>query len=135
MLAGCGAGAGARPRLRVSITGKGEGDTRLLFKAAGIRPEGFDLHYSEFQSGQLVVEALNGGSLEVPGLAKFNVWSNAVSTGGFAVVAPGGSDTSNTIAVNSAEFAVTPAKGLMVVTLDNASGEPEAQLIDLNLKK
>ena len=80
-------------------------------------------------------DLLNGGSLEVPGLAKFNVWSNAVSTGGFAVVAPGGSDTSNTIAVNSAEFAVTPAKGLMVVTLDNASGEPEAQLIDLNLKK
>jgi subtilisin family serine protease len=80
-------------------------------------------------------DLLNGGSLEVPGLAKFNVWSNAVSTGGFAVVAPGGSDTSNTIAVDSAEFAVTPAKGLMVVTLDNASGEPEAQLIDLKRYK
>jgi hypothetical protein len=30
---------------------------------------------------------------------------------------------------------LTPALGLMVVTLDNASGEPEAQLIDLKLKK
>ena len=56
-------------------------------------------------------------------------------TGGFAVVSPGGSDASNAIAVNSAEFALTPALGLMVVTLDNASGEPEAQLIDLKLKK
>lgn len=47
--------------MRVSITGKGDGDTRLLFKAAGIQPRGFDLAYSEFQSGHLVVEALNGG--------------------------------------------------------------------------
>ena len=70
-----------------------------------------------------------------PASAKFNVWSSAVSTGGFAIVAPGGSDASNAIAVNSAELALTPALGVMVVTLDNASGEPEAQLIDLKLKK
>lgn len=70
LLAGCGAGRGGRPTLRVSITGKGEGDTRLLFNAAGIRPEGFDLHYSEFQSGHLVVEALNGGSLDYGGMSE-----------------------------------------------------------------
>lgn len=64
LLSGCGAGRDSQPRLRVSITGKGESDTRLLFKAAGIAPKGFDLHYSEFQSGHLVVEALNGGSLD-----------------------------------------------------------------------
>jgi hypothetical protein len=80
-------------------------------------------------------DVINGGGIDVPGFAKFNPFTNAVSTGGFAVVAPGGSDTSNGIAVNSAEFALTPALGLMVVTLDNASGEPEAQLIDLKLKK
>jgi hypothetical protein len=28
----------------------------------------------------------------------------------------------------------TPAMGVMVVTLDNASGEPEAQLIDVKVK-
>ena len=80
MLSGCGAGTGARPRLRVSIAGKGEGDTRLLFKAAGIRPEGFDLHYSEFQSGQLVVEALNGGSLDYGGMSEIPPIFAAAST-------------------------------------------------------
>jgi len=79
-------------------------------------------------------DVINGGGIDVPGVAKFNVWSSAISTGGFAVVAPGGSDSSNTIAVNSAEFALTPPKGVMVVTLDNASGEPEAQLIGVKLK-
>jgi subtilisin family serine protease len=81
-------------------------------------------------------DVINGGpGIDVPGVAKFNVFSSAVSQGGFVVVAPGGSDSSTPIAVNSAEFAVTPALGVMVVTLDNASGEPEAQLIDLKLKK
>ena len=40
----------------------------------------------------------------------------------------------NTIAVNSAEWSKTPAKGLMIVTFDNASGEDEAQLIDVTVK-
>jgi hypothetical protein len=79
-------------------------------------------------------DVINGGGIDVPGVAKFNVWSSSISQGGFAVVAPGGSDTSTTIAVNSGEFAVTPAKGVMVVTLDNASGAPEAQLIPVTLK-
>jgi subtilisin family serine protease len=79
-------------------------------------------------------DVINGGGIDVPGVAKFNVWSSSISQGGFAVVAPGGSDTSTTIAVNSAEFAVTPATGVMVVTLDNASGAPEAQLIPVTLK-
>jgi subtilisin family serine protease len=61
--------------------------------------------------------------------AKFNVWNNAISTAGFVTVAPGGSDSSTTISVDAAEWANTPAKGLMVVTLDNQSGAPEAQLI------
>ena len=80
-------------------------------------------------------DLLNGGVDEVDGSAKYNVWSSSVSQGGFATVAPGASDASNRIAVNSAEFALTPAKGLMVVTLDNKSGQDEAQLIDLKLKK
>ena len=80
MLAGCGAGAKGRPRLRVAISGKGEVDTRLLFKAAGIRPEGFDLAYSEFQSGHLVVEALNSGSLDYGGMSEIPPVFAAAST-------------------------------------------------------
>jgi minor extracellular serine protease Vpr len=75
------------------------------------------------------------GSDVVQGSAQFNVWSNAISTGGFATVAPGQTDSSNVISVDSAEFALTPAIGLMVVTLDNASGADEAQLIEVKLKK
>jgi len=80
LLSGCGAGRDSRPRLRVSITGKGEGDTRLMFKAAGIAPKGFDLAYSEFQSGHLVVEALNGGSLDYGGMSEIPPIFAAAST-------------------------------------------------------
>lgn len=79
-LTGCGAGGGTRPSLRVSITGKGDADTRLLFKAAGIRPEGFDLHYSDFQSGHLVVEALNSGSLDYGSMSEIPPIFAAAST-------------------------------------------------------
>ena len=87
---------------------------RIAYQAAG-----FDL--------------FNGGSKGVPGVGKFNVWSNAVSTGDFVSVAPGKTGTS-TVTVNSAEAAQTPALGLMVVTLDNKSGGDEAQLIPLGGK-
>jgi len=80
MLAGCSAAEGGRPTLRVSVTGKGEGDTRLLFKAAGIKPDSFDLVYSEFQSGHLVVEALNGGSLDYGGMSEIPPIFAAAST-------------------------------------------------------
>lgn len=79
-LSACGEAGGGRPRLRVSITGKGEGDTRLLFKAAGIKPQGFDLVYNDFQSGHLVVEALNGGSLDYGGMSEIPPIFAAAST-------------------------------------------------------
>ncbi|KKW91812.1 aliphatic sulfonate ABC transporter substrate-binding protein [Sphingobium chungbukense] len=78
LLAGCGAGRGAR--LRVAVTGKGRGDIRLLFKAAGIVPKGLDLQYSEFQSGHLVVEALNGGSLDLGQMSEIPPIFAAAST-------------------------------------------------------
>ncbi len=80
LLAGCGAGAGGKPRLRVSITGKGASDDRSLFAAAGIKPEGFDVDYSEFQSGHLVVEALNGGSLDLGSMSEIPAVFAAAST-------------------------------------------------------
>jgi sulfonate transport system substrate-binding protein len=80
LLTGCGAASSKRPTLRVSITGKGDGDTRLLFKSAGIRPEGFDIAYSEFQSGHLVVEALNGRSLDYGGMSEIPPIFAAAST-------------------------------------------------------
>ena len=80
-------------------------------------------------------DLINGGVDEVKGSAKYNVWASAISQGGFATVAPGATDTSVGIAVNSAEWAVTPAKGLMIVTLDNPSGVGEAQLIPVRVDR
>ena len=79
----------------------------------------------------MAFDLANGGVKNIPGKAKYNVWSSAISQGGFATVAPGATDTSNVISVNSAEWKLTPAKGLMIVTLDNKSGREEAQLIEV----
>jgi sulfonate transport system substrate-binding protein len=81
MVSGCGRGGqGGKPRLRVALTGKGETDTRLLFKTAGIKPDGFDIQYSEFSSGHLVVEALNSGSLDYGGMSEIPPIFAAAST-------------------------------------------------------
>ncbi len=77
----------------------------------------------------------NGGAKEVAGSARYNVWSSAISQGGFVTVAPGDTDATTTIAIDSAEWALTPAKGVMVVTFDNDSGASEAQLLDADVKK
>ena len=76
-----------------------------------------------------------GGVLdEVEGSAKYNAWSPAISTGGFQTVAPGGT-AQETIAVNAAEWALTPALGLMVTTVDNKSKNGgEAQTIPVDFK-
>ena len=70
LLGGCGKASGGDKVLRASATGKGEGDTGLLLRTAGLKPEGFRVEYSNFQSGQLVVEALNGGSLDYGGMSE-----------------------------------------------------------------
>ena len=71
---------------------------------------------------------------EVDGSAKYNAWSPAISTGGFQTVAPGGT-AQETIAVNAAEWALTPALGLMVTTVDNKSKSGgEAQTIPVDFK-
>jgi len=82
-LAGCRKG-GAAPRpadvLRASVTGKGEGDTRLLLRTAGIAANDFRVDYSEFQSGHLVIEALNAGSLDYGSMSEIPPVFAAAST-------------------------------------------------------
>jgi subtilisin family serine protease len=74
-------------------------------------------------------DLISGAFKRVAGSAKFNAWSSSISTGGFVTVAPGATDSTTVISVDSAEAALTPARGLMVVTFDNKSGRDEAQLI------
>jgi sulfonate transport system substrate-binding protein len=72
LLASChsAGGAGGAGALRLSVIGRGEGDVRLLFKAAALSPQGYRLEFSEFASGQQVVEAFNGGSLDLGGMSE-----------------------------------------------------------------
>lgn len=67
-VAGCGP-QGGPATLRVA-TYKGESDFRLLFKAAGVTPSGYEVAYSEFSGGNLILEALNAGSLDVGGMSE-----------------------------------------------------------------
>jgi minor extracellular serine protease Vpr len=67
------------------------------------------------------------GSIDVTGAAKYNIATQAVSQGMFDVVNPGGKAT-ETLSINAAEQALTPALGFMVVSLDNRAVD-ELQLI------
>ena len=66
------------------------------------------------------------------GVGLYNVWSSAISQGGFVNVLPGATDSSTVISLDFTEWRFTPARGLMIVTLDNAGGAGEAQLITVN---
>ncbi len=118
LLAGCGKGQHGRPTLRISITGKGEGDARLLFKAAGITPDGFDLAYSEFQSGHLVVEALNGGSLDFGGMSEIPpIFAAASTIQSFRQIAVAHGDVNNQVVLvpkNSRARSIADLKGKRV---------------------
>lgn len=100
-LAGCklgASGSGGKPVLRASVTGKGEGDTRLLLNTVGIAPEGFTVDYSEFQSGHLVIEALNGGSLDYGGMSEIPpVFAAASTIQSFRQIAVARGDVNNQV--------------------------------------
>lgn len=75
--------------------------------------------------------SLEGAGVDVvDGSAKYNAYSPAISQGQFASIAPGGS-TKVEVSVNNAEWANTPARGVMVVVIDNASGADEARLLSV----
>jgi minor extracellular serine protease Vpr len=67
------------------------------------------------------------------GTAKFNAWTSSISQGQFSAVAPGAS-ANNLVSIDPAEWALSPAKGLLIVTADNKSGAKEADLIEIPKK-
>jgi subtilisin family serine protease len=70
----------------------------------------------------------------VPGLAKFNAGpTSAISQGMFAGV-PVGASVAVPVAINPAEWALTPALGAIAVSLDNKAGKEEAALLPLELR-
>ena len=79
-------------------------------------------------------DLLTDGVDVVNGSAKYNVWSSAISQGMFVGGLPPGASANVPVSVNSAEWAITPALGLMVVTADNKSGADEAQLLRADVR-
>ncbi|MEO5965156.1 MAG: hypothetical protein ABIR11_06800, partial [Candidatus Limnocylindrales bacterium] len=56
----------------------------------------------------------------------------ALSTGNFITIPAGGSDTL-TVAVDKGKLSASPAKGWMIVTMDDANGAPQADLVPLGV--
>jgi len=76
--------------------------------------------------------SIEDGSLVDPvaGQAEFNTFHPAIATGQFAAVPAGGSG-SIPVAVNKGILATAPAKGWMIVTLDDANGAAQADLVPI----
>ncbi len=86
----------SKPLLRVGRTGKGGYD--LIMQAAEIAPSDFEVQYSDFQSGHLQVEALNGGSLDVGQMSEIPpVFAAASSTQSFRQIATIHADVGNQV--------------------------------------
>lgn len=75
-----------------------------------------------------------GASDAFTGWAKYNPFSSAITDGQYAILPPDGS-AAIPFSVNTAELALTPALGLMVVTQDNKNGSDEANLVKIDLKR
>jgi hypothetical protein len=60
-------------------------------------------------------------------LGKFNPFNNALSTAAFASLGPGGHENVP-LTIDPVEWAITPAKGVMVVALENFSRHKQALL-------
>jgi sulfonate transport system substrate-binding protein len=116
-LAGCGRRTKAREGvLRASVTGRGEGDTRLLLRTARVAPHGFTVDYSDFQSGHLVIEALNGGSLDYGGMSEIPpVFALASTIQSFKQIAVAHGDVNNQV--------VLVPKGSKIAKLEDLRGK------------
>jgi subtilisin family serine protease len=73
---------------------------------------------------------VDGGGAQVPGVASFNAFAPAISTGDFVQVDPGARAVVP-ISIDPAEQALTPALGVMVVNKENRSGAAQATLLPL----
>ena len=77
-------------------------------------------------------DGLTGNSDAITTPARFNAFNNSVSTGAFAVLAPGAS-ASVPIAIDPKEFSLTPALGEMVVAIENPNrNDNQALLLHLD---
>jgi hypothetical protein len=75
----------------------------------------------------------NGAGGAVPGAALFNAFSPAISNGAYLELVPGGK-ASVPAAIDPAEWAKTPALGVMVVDKENRTGAAQAALLGVHFE-
>jgi hypothetical protein len=80
---------------------------------------GFDLFTSAFSAPS--------------GVGLYNPFNPAISQGDFFTLAPN-TTASSAVTINTAEWAHTPALGVLVVSTDNAAGANEAATLPVTLK-
>lgn len=73
-----------------------------------------------------------GNDVDVTTMSAFSAFRPSVTTGQFVHLAPGESETVP-FGVNSSAFGAQLPRGLMIVTLDDANGAPQADLVSLGL--
>jgi minor extracellular serine protease Vpr len=95
----------------------------VLASSLGVTPANPRITYSA-----IAFDLLSNDSDAFEEAASFNVFTPAISNGDFVEVAPD-AFVSVAVTINPAEAAITPAKGLMIVTPDNKNGAKEADLI------
>jgi hypothetical protein len=89
----------------------------------GITPANPRLSYTV-----LAFDLLSNDHDAFTGSAAFNAFNSSISNGQFVAVPPD-AFVSVSVAIDPAEAAITPTRGLMIVTQDNKNGPKEADLI------
>ena len=116
LLAACGkrpTSASELPVLRVSTVGKGESNWGLLQSTANVQADTYRIDYSNFASGQMVVEALNGGSLDFGNMSEIPpVFAAASTIQSFKQVAVLHGDVNNQVVLVPRDSAVKTLEGL-----------------------
>jgi sulfonate transport system substrate-binding protein len=116
LLFGCRPHVGNSAVLRASTVGKGESDIAMMSRSAGVSIEDLKVDYSNFQSGQLVIEALNGGSLDFGGFSEIPpVFAAASTTQSFRQIAVTHGDVNNQV--------ILVLKGSRVESLEDLKGK------------
>jgi sulfonate transport system substrate-binding protein len=94
-LAACRRSAQADAKLRIS---RNKGGYELIFRTAPLKPQGFEPDYTFFQSGHLVIEALNADALDFGTMSEIPpVFAAASSMQSFRQVATIAGDVNNQV--------------------------------------
>jgi len=96
------------PVLRVATVGKGEADINLLQRTANMHLDDCRVDYSNFSSGQLVIEALNGGALDYGSMSEIPpVFAAASAVQSFRQIAVLHGDVNNQVVLVPRESTIS----------------------------